>query len=309
MRKHAAKLASLATAAALLGACSDGERSADDARLTVVATTTQVGDLARNVAGPGVRVAQILRANTDPHAYEPRPSDARAVTAARLVLRSGGDLDEWLSGLLDNAGSDARAVTLLDRVRVRREGRSTDPHWWQDPRNGVLAANAIRDALTAADPGEQGGYARRAAAYTRRLRSLDRAIERCVAPLPRGARRVVTDHDALGYFARRYAIAVVGTVIPALSTRAQSSAGDISALVKTIRRERVRTIFPESSVGTKLERAVAREAGARVGPALYADTLGPEGSPGETYIGSLRFNARAVVAGMHRRAARCELPR
>ncbi len=297
--------AALAVAGLLAAGCGDDEGAGGGTR--VVATTTQLGDLARQVAGDRARVTQILEPNSDPHEYEPRPSDARALGDADVVLRSGGDLDEWLGDVLAGAGSDVEAVTLLDAVRPRRAGGEVDPHWWQDPRNARVAVLRIRDALGAADPGGRATYRRNAARYVARIDRLDAAIGACMGAIPEGRRRLVTSHDALGYFAARYAITVVGTVLPALSTRAQPSASDVTRLVRRIRSEGVSTVFPESSLNARLERAIARDAGAKVGPALYADTLGPAGSPGATYLGSLRANARAVAAAFTGGRAGCEL--
>jgi ABC-type Zn uptake system ZnuABC Zn-binding protein ZnuA len=275
---------------------------------TVAATTTQLGDLARAVAGSRADVRQILAPASDPHAYEPRPSDVRAVTAAKVVLRSGGELDAWLGDVLRNAGSDARTVTILDGLHARRDGDGVDPHWWQDPRNAAIAVARIRDALSAADPAGRTTYAANATRYLVRLRALDRAIAGCMRRIPASERKLVTDHDALGYYAARYGIQVIGTVIPANSTQAQASAGEVLRLVDTIRSAGVATIFPESSVNPKLTRAIAREAGASVGPALYADSLGAKGSPGATYLGSLRANTQALVAGFSGGRERCSLP-
>ena len=287
--------------ATLLAACgSDGGRG--DAR-TVVATTTQVADLARAVAGDRAEVRQILRASADPHDYEPRPSDVKAVTGAAVVLRSGGGLDDWLGGVLDNAGSDAKTTTLIDAVRTRPGEGGVDPHWWHDPRNAIAAVQRIRDVLSAADRGGRGEYTANAAAYVARVRALDARIARCMRSIPDDRRRLVTDHDALGHYADRYDIDVVGIVIPGRTTQAQASAGEVVRLARTIRSTGVRTIFPQGSGSAKLVRAVAREAGASVGPALYADTLGPAGSPGATYTGSLRFNTRALAAGFGARTA------
>jgi ABC-type Zn uptake system ZnuABC Zn-binding protein ZnuA len=271
--------------------------------LAVVATTSQVGDLARAVAGTRAGVRQILQPNSDPHEYEPRPSDVRAVADARVLLRSGGDVDEWLDGVLANAGSAAQVVTLADVVKVR----DADPHWWQDPHNAIAAVGRIRDALITADAAGRRAYTANAAAYVARLRALDRAIAGCMNSIAPARRKLVTDHDALGAYADRYGIEVIGTVIPARSTQAQASAGEAARLVRTIRAAGVRTIFPESSVSAKLARAIARAAGARVGPALYADTLGAEGSAGETYIGAMRFNTRALAAGFGAARGRCQL--
>jgi ABC-type Zn uptake system ZnuABC Zn-binding protein ZnuA len=296
-----------ALAAAALGACADDATTRGDGGPNVVATTTQVGDLARAVAGGRASVTQILTPNSDPHEYEPRPSDVKAVAGAAVVIRSGGDVDGWLGDVLDNAGSDARTVTLLDDMPTRRSAGKTDPHWWQSPRNGARAVRAIRDALIVADPAGRARYTASAAGYLKRLRALDAGIQACIGAVPRPQRTLVTDHDALGYYADRYAIRVVGTVIPALSTQAQASAGEVARLSQTVRRERVRAVFAEGSVNRKLAEAIARDSGARLGPNLYADTLGPDGSPGETYLGSLAANTRALVAGFTGRATHCKL--
>jgi ABC-type Zn uptake system ZnuABC Zn-binding protein ZnuA len=182
-----------------------------------------------------------------------------------------------------------------------------DPHWWQDPLNAVLAVGAIRDALTRADPAGHRAYARNAAAYDRRLRALDRGISRCIAAVPSGRRKVVTSHDSLGYFARRYGLRIVGAVIPSLSSQAEPSARDVERLVRQIRREGVKAIFPESALNPKLERAVARESGARVAGTIWADALGPEGSDGHTYLTATASNARRLVNGMTGGRSSCRL--
>lgn len=271
----------------------------------MTATTTQVADLVRNVGGPRVDVRQILQPNSDPHEYEVRPSDVEAIAHSRLVLASGGDVDAWLRDATDAAGGHARVVRLIDHVDRIGGGAGLDPHWWQDPRNGVRAVAAVRDALVAADPGGAAGYRRRAAAYSARLERLDRAIAACWQRVAAARRRLVTTHDALGYYARRYGIAIVGAVIPSLSTAGSASAGELARLVAAIRREHVTAIFAESSVNSKVEQAIARETGAVVGRPLWADSLGPRGSDGATYIGSLASNTRALVGGLTRGAVRC----
>jgi len=303
--------AALATTFAVvsLTACGGGRGRSSGAEdgPSVLATTSQVGDLARNVAGDRALVTQILRPNSDPHEYEPRPSDVKAVTKAAVVLRSGGDLDEWLGDVLDNAGSEASVVTLIDAMRTRRLPGEVDPHWWQNPRNGAIAVLKIRDALIAADPDGRDTYTKNATAYLKQLDTLDREIESCIDSVLEQDRKLVTDHDALGYYADRYAIDVIGTIIPGLSTQAQPSAGGVARLARTIRKENVKTVFSEGSVNRKLADAIARDSGARVGPSLYADTLGPKGSPGDTYLGSLKANTRALSAGFTNGKARCQL--
>ena len=293
-------LFAVALVVTLAGCGSRGDEGAGGRRI-VVATTTQVGDLAREVGGPRVDVRQILQPNSDPHDYEPRPSDARDAEQASVVLRSGGEVDDWLSGLLDAGGSNAEAVDLSGSVRARGD----DPHWWQDPRNARRAVAAIRDALVEADPGGRRGYEKRTASYMRRLEKLDRSVASCIARIPPDQRKLVTSHDALGYYTSRYGLELVGAVIPSQSSQAQPSSKDIRSLVDQIRTQKVRAIFPESSLSPKLERAVSRESGAAVGGALWADTLGPRGSSGATYIESIQSNTCAIAAGVTAGRVRC----
>ena len=159
--------------------------------------------------------------------------------------------------------------------------------------------------MVKADPAGRRAYDRNAATYLAKLRRLDRATARCVARIPARLRKLVTTHDALGYYAARYGIQVIGAVLPSLSTQAQPSAKDVQALVDQIRRTGVRAIYPESSINAKLERAVARESGAVVGRALWADSLGPAGSSGDTYAGSIAANTEAIVDGLSGGRAHC----
>jgi ABC-type Zn uptake system ZnuABC Zn-binding protein ZnuA len=288
---------------ATLVAAGCGDDSGSGSGRTVVATTTQVADLVREVGGGRVSVDGMLRPGGDPHEYEPRPSDVAAVARADVVFRSGGEVDGWLGDVIDDAGGDAQVVSLIDSV----DRMDDDPHWWQDPRNAERAVETIRARLTRLDPGGRTVYRRNAARLERRLRTLDARIAACVDRVPAAKRRIVTTHDALGYFARRYGIEVVGAVIPSLSTQAQASAGDVQRLVDQIRREHVQAVFPENSVNPDIERAIAREAGASIGGKLYADSLGPKGSAGETYVGALSADAAALVDGMSGGRVSCRL--
>ena len=167
---------------------------------------------------------------------------------------------------------------------------------------------AIRTALAAADPSSRQAFAANADRYLRRLRAMDRAIAVCIRRIPPAQRTLVTDHDALGYYARRYGIRVVGTVLPSLSTQAQPSAGGLARLTSDIRRARVKAVFPEQSLNPKLVRAIAAQSGAAVGSPLWADALGPAGSDGATYLASLRSNTNALAKGLSSGVVRCSLP-
>jgi ABC-type Zn uptake system ZnuABC Zn-binding protein ZnuA len=341
MRRTLALSSSLLAACCFLAACGDDDRAGAPGpdRLRVAATTTQAADLARSVGGERVEVVGLLTPNADPHAYEPRPRDIRALADAQLIVRSGGELDEWLAEAIESSGADAPVVSLIDSVKTIKGGahhhdeaghagdeghheedehaeegghadeqEETDPHWWQDPRNGALAATALGAALAKADPQRAADYRAGATDYVQRLRALDTAIAECWQKVPQAQHKLVTTHDALGYYARRYGLEVIGTVIPSLSTAGQASAGETAELVELIEHEKVRAIFAESSVNTKVERAIARETGAKIGRPLWADSLGPPSSGGATYLESLAANTRSMVDGLGRGAVSCTLP-
>jgi ABC-type Zn uptake system ZnuABC Zn-binding protein ZnuA len=282
--------------------------SAHGGRIVVVATTTQAADLARSVGGNRVQVAQLLAPNADPHEYEVRPDDVRGLADAGVVVRSGGDVDAWLEDAIRASGTDAPVLTLIDGVTQRRAGGEVDPHWWQDPRNAERAVAEIRDALIKADGSHAAAYRAAAASFTRRIAALDTAVADCLDRVPAAERKLVTTHDALGYYARRYGIDVIGAVIPSLSTQGQASAGQTAELIRTIRQAGVSAIFAESSVNPKVEQAIASQAGARIGRPLWADTLGPKGSDGATYLQSIASNTRALVDGFTDGRVSCRLP-
>jgi len=283
-----------ASLAALAGCRSAGNEDAPD----VVATTTHVADLAENVAGGRAEVDAILFAGSDPHDYEPRPSDAAAIAGAKLVIASGGEVDEWADELIESSGTDAEVLTLTDSLRLMDGGDSEpDPHWWHDPVRGGIAADAIRHALARFDPSGRDFYAENAEEYKSELEALDDAIIKCFDRVPESARKLVTSHDALGYLADRYEIDVVGAAIPALSTQAQPSAGETADLVELIRAEDVKAVFAEAGLPDELETAIAGDAGIALGGELYADSLGQEGSAGETYLGAIRANATTLIEG------------
>jgi zinc/manganese transport system substrate-binding protein len=302
-----ALLALLALGGAGCGTDSDAgtQTNADGSpSIAVVATTTQLGDIVRAVGGDSVRVTQILKPNTDPHDYEPRPRDVLRTADANVVFVSGDSLDRWMDDVVKQSGGSPDVVDvgngLPQQVPGETEGEEAseyDPHWWHDPRNVEAAVLRIRDALAQAEPTATAKIDAGAEAYLAQVRALDAGIARCFAAIPPAQRKLVTDHDAFGYFARRYGITVVGAVIPSQSTQAQPSAGDISRLADLIREQGVKAVFPESSVNAKLAKAIAKQTGARADLELYGDTLGPAGSAGDTYLGMERANADAMARG------------
>jgi ABC-type Zn uptake system ZnuABC Zn-binding protein ZnuA len=297
---------SVAVAAVVVGtiALAGCGGSADSASAPkVVGSTTIVSDLIRNVGGDAVDVDQILQPNSDPHDYEPRPADVSAVADAKLVLSSGLGLDEFMDSVVDSSGTKARFVELGDFAHTG----NADPHWWQDPHNTKLVVAAIAKELARVAPDEADAIEDRARSYTRKLNTLDAEIENCIGEVAKADRRLVTDHDAFGYYARRYGIRVVGAVIPSMTTQAQPNAGDLSRLSRLVRSEHVKAVFPEQALSHKLADAIARQTGARSDLVLYGDALGPAGSAGETYLKLMATNTEKIVQGLSGGTESCRI--
>lgn len=287
-------------AVTVLAGCGTGE-SPGRSGVRVVATTTQLADFTRNVGGARIALSQLLQPNTDPHEYEPTPSDVTAVADAKVVIEHGLGLDDWLDQVVANAGGNPARVVATNGIEPLPgddKERAGDPHVWLDPLNAVVMVRNIATGLAAADPAGAETYRQNADRYVAEIEALDAELTARIAAVPAASRKIVTDHDAFGYFARHYGITVVGTVVPSLSTAAEPAANEVAALAATIRREGARTVFPESSVNPRLERAIAEEAGANLGRPLFGDALGPSNTPAGTYLGMMRANMDAIIAGI-----------
>ena len=288
-------------AGAIAAGCTTTEiPKATPGQITVVATTTQMQDLVRHVGGHNVHLVGVLKPNVDPHDFEPNPSTAIALAGAKLVVESGVGVDAWADQLVSDSVPGTPVMDVSHGLPLRTGDSSEpdgDPHWWHDPVLFERAATAVGARLAAIDPAHARHYRAKAALYVAQIKRMDAANVRLIATVPRAQRKLVTNHDAFGYFAAHYGITVVGSVLPSLSSVAQPSAEDIVALIHRIQAQHVRAIFTESSLNPKLEQQIASEAGVRVYANLYGDTLGPPGTPGATYIGMERWNMRAMVAG------------
>ena len=267
-------------------------------RLPVVATTMPLQDFVRQVGGDRVEVAKILDAGSEPHAYEPTPSDADAVAGARVVVSNGAGLDDWLDDLLAQVGADAVRVEATHGLPLLPTGERgpPDPHAWHDPELAKRMVDAIADGLSRADPAGRATYLRNAATYRATLDRMAAEVRRRFAGVPSRRRLLVTSHDAFGYFARAYDLEIVGSVLPTVTGEGEPSARHVRRLIEDMRARRVRTMFTEKGADPRLERRVAEEAGARVSPSLYADILGPPGSGPGAFVEAELANARAMHA-------------
>ena len=285
-----------------VSACANAATPGPSDRLRIVATTTIVGDIVRNVAGAGVEVTVLLAPGVDPHEYEPAPADVRAVSQAAIVLANGAGLEPWLARLMDSSGGSARVLTLSNGLALRTlEGDGVaedDPHVWLDVANAIHFAERARDGLIESDPANDTVYRANAERYVAELRELDAWIESQVEVLPAEARLLVTNHDTFGYFAARYGFTLVGTVFPAGGAEASPSAQDIAGLIGAIRAAGAKAVFTENTLNADLASVIAQEAGVSVVGTLYTDSLGPPDSPAATYIGLMRHNVQTIVEAL-----------
>lgn len=258
----------------------------------VVTTTTQLNDFARVVGGDRVEVYDVIKANVDAHDYEPTPADIEALRVADLIVRNGAGLDDWLEPTLDSAGSEAPVADATDGIRLR----GGDPHVWHDvTRARAMVANVSR-ALARVNPEGASTYSANEAAYAAELDRLDTDIRSAIGGLV--DKKLVTNHDAFGYYVERYGLQFVGSVIPSFDTQAELSSRELSRLVDRIRSEGVKAVFSEASLPPKTAETIAREAGVKVvagDDALYGDSLGPVGSDGDTYLKMMRHNTKVIV--------------
>lgn len=280
-----------------LAACGGG---ANDGRPSVVATTAEMGALTRAVAGDTVTVKVLVAPGVDPHDYEASAGDVKQVGAAALVIRQGIGIDSFLDAALKGSGQK-RVVTVSEGVPIHEgEGGKghADPHIWHDPTNDKIIVTNIANALAAAFPASAATYQANAAAYNEKLDAVDVQIKQLIDTLPADGRKMVTNHDAFGYFIRRYGLEFVGAVIPSTDTSAEASASQVAALEDTIRREGVKAVFAESSLDPKVARQIAKDTNVKIVDNLYGDSLGPPGSGADTIDGMLLTNAQTIVAAL-----------
>jgi zinc/manganese transport system substrate-binding protein len=268
-------------------------------QLQVATSFSILEDLVQNVGKDRVQVRSFVPRNGDSHSFEPGTQDARTLSQAKLVFINGLGLEAWFEKLLSNAASKTNVITLSNGLKPRQfleDGqRINDPHMWWDLTRTQTYVTRIATALGTADPAGKPLYADNATKYNAKLTKLDTWAKLEVAKILVGNRKLVTNHDALGYFAARYGFTIIGQVIPSLGTEQTPSARELAALSRTIQREGVKAIFIENTLNPKLAQTLANESGAKLAPALYTDSLGNLGSSGETFVKAFRYNVTTIV--------------
>jgi zinc/manganese transport system substrate-binding protein len=276
--------------------------AASAAPLKVAALSTVLADLAGNVGGDKVVVADIVKPGIDPHEFEPSPGDVEQVASANVVLVSGKGLEGYLSKLEESAGGNpTRFVNVGNAIgsslELKEEDKIVeDPHWWHSVANVEQAAGVIRDAFADADPADKETFAANTAAYLGKLAALDKDIRLAVAALPRDQRKLVTSHDAFQYFARDYGFKIYP--IEGVSTADEPSTRQVAGLLNTIKSQQVKAVFFENTQNPKVIAEITKETGARLGGELYADGLGLPGSGAATYIEMMHHNVDTIVSGL-----------
>jgi zinc/manganese transport system substrate-binding protein len=265
-------------------------------RLNVVASFSILGDLAGNVGGDRVSVTTLVGPNGDVHVYTPAPADAQKVANARLLIINGLGLEGWLPRLLQASGSKAPIITATKGVAPLENGSDTDPHAWQSVVNAKTYVANISDALIAADPADAQVFRANAQAYLTKLDALDREVRAAVARIPQNRRKVISTHNAFGYFAAAYGIEFIAP--EGVSTESEPSARDIGGIIGQIKSSKIPAVFLENISDPRLMRRISAETGAKIGGTLYSDSLTGENGEAPTYIDMVRHNIKTLTSAL-----------
>jgi zinc/manganese transport system substrate-binding protein len=274
--------------------------AAASGKLKVVATITILGDMVEQVAEGHVALTTLVGPNGDAHVFEPTPADAKALSQADLVVVNGLGLEGWMDRLIKASGYRGPIVIASTGVKPREmdeEGKTVpDPHAWQNLANGHLYVSNIETALANADPSNADAYRQAAKRYLGQIDAMDAKVRRQIAEIPPDQRKVVTSHDAFGYFGAAYGVEFVAP--EGLSEDAEPSAADMKKLIDQIRREHIKVLFFENALSPRLVQQIGNETGAVVGGTLYADALSEPGGPADTYLKMFEHNVPLLRSAM-----------
>jgi len=265
-------------------------------QLKVVASFSILADFVRNVGGDRINLTTLVGADSDVHVYTPAPSDAKRIADAKLVIVNGLGLEGWLPRLVQSSGSKAQVVTVSAGIAPLKLGSAADPHGWQSVPNAKIYVTDIANALAAADPDDAEFFRAQAKAYLEKLETLDREVREAVAKIPQERRKVISTHDAFGYFAAEYGVQFIAPL--GVSTETEPSARDIATIIGQIRAQKIPAVFLENISDDRLIRRIAAETGSKVGGTLISDGLTGEKGPAPTYIDMVRHNIKALTSAL-----------
>ena len=284
------------------------------AKLKTVASFSILGDMVARVGGDRVEITTLVGPNADSHVYEPKPADAKLVAESAVLFVNGLGFEGWMTRLVEASGYKGPVVVVSEGVKPREmeeeeghghghddhghehDGHATDPHAWQDLNNGILYVGNIAAGLCKADPDGCETYRKNAEAYQAELKTLDQEVHDRIAAVPADRRKVITSHDAFGYFGAAYGIEFIAPI--GISTDAEASAADVAKLIEQIRETGITALFVENMSDPRLIEQIARETGVKPGGELYADALSAPGEGAETYIDMFRHNVGLLATAM-----------
>jgi len=279
------------------------------AAVDVVASFSILGDITQRVGGDRIKVHTLVGQNADAHVYQPTTTDAKTLARARLVVVNGLGFEGWIDRLIKSSGYRGSVVTASSGIRTLARGESgdahnhhdhaghSDPHAWQDLSNAARYVDNIRNALIDIDPEGKSNYQANADQFRQEIAALDAEVRQNFKKIPKDRLKVVTTHDAFGYFGQAYGIAFIAPV--GVNTDAEPSAADIGRIIKQIRREKIPAVFMESISDSRLLERIRQESGARIGGTLYSDALSKTDGPAATYLEMMRHNARTLVEALN----------
>ncbi len=292
------------TAAFLLALTALPAAAQQPAKLKVVASFSILADFVRNVGGDRIDVAALVGPDADAHGFAPTPAQARTVAEANLIFVNGLGFEGWMTRLIKAAGSRADVVTVTSGIKPlkmdeQKHGHShsaLDPHAWQSVGNAKIYVNNIRDALVKADPAGTQAYEANAKAYADKLNALDAEVRTAVFSIPPDRRRIITSHDAFGYFAASYGVDFIAP--RGVSTETEASAKDVARIITQVKTRKIPAVFLENVSSVRLMEQIARETGAKVGGKLYSDALSGADGPAPSYIEMMRHNVRQLSSAL-----------
>lgn len=260
--------------------------------LNAVASFTVLADVVKQVGGDHVNVKSLVPPNGDPHEFEPSPDDAKSLKEADVTFVSGEGLESWFEKLVKASGYSGKPYVVSKGIKTRtmeEDGKTvTDPHVWNSPVNVKVWVVNIEKALAAADPADAADFKANAAKYTKELDALNTYAKSVVATVPKDRRKILTSHDALGYFGREYGVTFLSPL--GISTETEASAADVAKLIDQIKAEKVKTYFFENSNDSRLVKQIADATGAQPGGELYVEALSKADGPAPTYAKMFRYN-------------------
>lgn len=265
-------------------------------QLKVVASFSILADFVRNVGGDRINLTMLVGADSDVHVYTPAPSDAKRIADAKLVVVNGLGLEGWLPRLVQSSGSKAQVVNASAGIAPLKLGSAADPHGWQSVPNAKIYVTDIANALAAADPDDAEFFRAQAKAYLEKLETLDREVREAVAKIPQERRKVISTHDAFGYFAAEYGVQFIAPL--GVSTETEPSARDIATIIGQIKAQKIPAVFLENISDDRLIRRIAAETGSKVGGTLISDGLTGEKGPAPTYIDMVKHNIKALTSAL-----------